>query len=172
MASSSRGDPQRPAKRQKTLADLAALKGVAKGGLATVLHALHEQGLLTDSLVRGGSTKQYQRGIQSAIEVPLITSYGPVVQEMPLPIVDHPKWYYINPLALVAHLCTVSATFFSLLVDAFEAAGRKFRIVIYIDEIDPGNPLRPDKGRTLQAIYWTFADLPRWFLHVSQQGLR
>ena len=38
------------------------------------------------------------------------------------------------------------------------------RIVLYIDEICPGNPLRPEKSRTLQAIYWAFIDWPQWIL--------
>ena len=38
------------------------------------------------------------------------------------------------------------------------------RIVLYIDEICPGNPLRPEKSRTLQAIYWAIIEWPAWML--------
>jgi len=41
---------------------------------------------------------------------------------------------------------------------------RPLRVVIYIDEINPGSPLRPEKSRTLQAVYWCFADWPEWLL--------
>lgn len=39
------------------------------------------------------------------------------------------------------------------------------RIVIYEDEVRPGNVHRPDKGRAYLAIYWSFLDYPDWFLH-------
>ena len=33
-----------------------------------------------------------------------------------------------------------------------------------VDEINPGNPLLPHKGRTLQACYWSIAEFPVWLL--------
>ena len=49
------------------------------------------------------------------------------------------------------------------------------RLVLYIDEVRPGNPLRPDKCRQTQCVYWTFSDLPdkmtvdaeAWFLATT-----
>ena len=38
------------------------------------------------------------------------------------------------------------------------------RVIIYIDELCPGNPFRPEKSRTLQAIYWAIADWPQFLL--------
>ena len=38
--------------------------------------------------------------------------------------------------------------------------GPEAKIVLYIDEVCPGNPLRPEKSRTTQAVYWAMADLP------------
>ena len=43
--------------------------------------------------------------------------------------------------------------------------GVPLRIVICIDECQPGNPLRPEKSRMLQCIYWAIADWPQWLLH-------
>ena len=45
------------------------------------------------------------------------------------------------------------------------------RLILYIDEVNPGNPLRPDKGRGTQAIYWCFADWPQWALQRSSVWL-
>ena len=39
-----------------------------------------------------------------------------------------------------------------------------FRMVLYVDEIVPGNPFRPEKSRTLQCIYFAFLDWPQWLL--------
>ena len=38
--------------------------------------------------------------------------------------------------------------------------GRPLRLVLYADEMNPGNPWRPEKSRTLQCIYWAFVDWP------------
>ena len=37
------------------------------------------------------------------------------------------------------------------------------RIIIYLDECHPGNILRPDHGRKLMCIYWTWLELPEWW---------
>jgi hypothetical protein len=36
-------------------------------------------------------------------------------------------------------------------------------IVIYVDELVPGNPMRHDKGSAVQCIYWTLGGFPSWF---------
>jgi len=66
-------------------------------------------------------------------------------------------------MALIYYLSTIS-TWFADIMTTSNIAGKPMRIIIYIDEICPGNPLRPDKSRTLQAIYWAFADWPQWLL--------
>ena len=37
-------------------------------------------------------------------------------------------------------------------------------IVIYIDEVCPGNPLRPGNGRRLQCVYWFVRQWPAWLV--------
>ncbi len=72
---------------------------------------------------------------------------------------------YLNPFALLFVICNVSSQFFSMLKGVTGAAGTKaLRIVLYLDGINPGNPLAPDPQRLLQAVYWTFLELPNWFL--------
>lgn len=154
-------------KRQKTLSTLASVNGVSKTGLAKTLNLLHQQGYLNDSLVDTASFGQYRRGIQAAVEsngLSIRTSYGPIIQELLLPHASMTQWHYINPFAFVAHLCSINEWFYDLLTRAAAAPHETLSIIIYIDEINPGNPLRPDKARMLQAVYWTFAELPNWFL--------
>lgn len=45
--------------------------------------------------------------------------------------------------------------------------GRPLRLVIFADELCPGNPFRPEKSRTLMCIYWSFIDWPSWMLSRS-----
>ena len=154
-------------KRQKTLSTLASVNGVSKTGLAKTLNLLHQQGYLNDSLVDTAPFGQYRRGIQAAVEsngLSIRTSYGPIIQELLLPHASMTQWHYINPFAFVAHLCSINDWFYDLLTRAAAAPHETLSIIIYIDEINPGNPLRPDKARMLQAVYWTFAELPNWFL--------
>ena len=46
------------------------------------------------------------------------------------------------------------------------------RIMFYTDETRPGNQLRPDKGREYQAILWSFAELPHWYLNRQHGYLK
>lgn len=70
-----------------------------------------------------------------------------------------PPLEFINPFALLWALADRKPEFFSLIVDGRTPLSEA-RLLLYIDEVTPGNPLRPEKSRCTQCIYWTFADLP------------
>ena len=155
-------------KRRKVLSDLASIRGVTKTALSKTLHALQERGLLVDNLVTTPTLAQYHRGVRSAIEshgLQTYTPYGQVIQELDLPCEKMPRWHYLNPFAFVWHLCSINQWLFNLVAaTARNAPGGVLSIIVYIDEINPGNPLHPEPGRLIQAIYWTFADFPLWFI--------
>jgi hypothetical protein len=67
-------------------------------------------------------------------------------------------------LALLYYLSTISAAFSNIMATS-GVPGQPFNLIIYIDEICPGNPLRPEKSRTLQSIYWCLSEWPQWLLH-------
>ena len=153
-------------KRRKILAALSAVRGQTKSALARSLQLLHDRGCLADALVCTPTLGQYRRGIQSAVEHAGLNSrtpYGNLIQEMQLPSKRLPMWHYISPFALMAYLCFINPFFFDLIQSTVTSATRPLRIILYIDEVNPGNSLRPDKSRLSQAIYWTFAELPAWF---------
>ena len=50
----------------------------------------------------------------------------------------------------------------SLLQRCF-ASGQKGRVVLYVDEVVPGNPLRPENRRSFYSFFWLFMDYPDWF---------
>ena len=114
------------------------------------------------------------------------TAYGTVYKTMELPGVPQSrgsgesepiKLEYTCPFAMLWHLCTLSMLFYRFLeANAFRSAvppeGQagpvtrlRGRIALYWDEVVPGNNLRPDLGRGYIAVYWTFVDLPMWFLN-------
>ena len=78
------------------------------------------------------------------------TTYGTVVQKLKLGVkgLEYPD--ICNPFALLVYLASISSAFNSLMLKLVTAAGdHPLRIVIYMDEMCPGNPFRPEKSRTL-----------------------
>ena len=148
-----------PAKKAKLLAELRGRAGCTKSALAHILTTLHQKGLLTDASIGSGAVRTVRGRIQAAIESSAQerTPYGKLIDSMHFNAETTIE--YCNPFALLFVIARLSYPFFSLLSDIAHRAS-PFKLVLYIDEVCPGNPLRPDKSRTTQCVYWTFADLP------------
>ena len=140
--------------------------GASKTGLVATVQALSEAGWLTPAALARTRTKSVRRRLQTAVSshASATTPYGRVVQRMQLP--GMPYWEFVHPLALLAYWGRISEAFFDVM-DRCVVPGRPLTLIIYIDEVCPGNPLRPEKSRTLQAIYWAFAEWPQWLLQRS-----
>ena len=137
-----------------------------KTGLVSVLTALMDAGWMKADVIsqkthaiKGRLTKAQRAHADK------ITPYGPVCQVMDLGIPELNSWRYCHPLALLWYLSTISASFADVMFKS-NVDGMPFHVILYIDEICPGNPLRPEKSRTLQAIYWAFSEWPQ---HVLQR---
>ena len=132
-------------------------------GVANMLSDLHKAGLLHESAL-GGSVASVRRKLRIAMDAhgKSDTPYGTLIKTMELGN-GIPRWDYCDPLALMSHLSEISPTFFRNVIDSSEE-GRPMRLVLYVDECEPGNPLRPESERGIQCIYWTFADFPAWLL--------
>ena len=48
-----------------------------------------------------------------------------------------------------------------------ESRTQKMSVLLYLDEIVPGNPFRLDKGRKVWAVYWACLEWPGWVLARS-----
>jgi hypothetical protein len=156
-------------KRLKIVSELANISGVSKGGLAKTLSNLHSKGLLTDKLVSAPSDKGYQRQVKAAYDHPasICTPYGNLLNDKQLPTDDNSapfSMHFVNPFALIYHLCSINIHFFKLFQQVHAEHHGNLRIVIYIDEVNPGNPLAPDPQQLLEAIYWCIPECPYWFL--------
>lgn len=148
---------------------LCTIKGVAKMGLARTLKALHDKDLLNDSLVSATSLKGYQRQVQKAIEKEALyaqTPYGILLREMDLPTGETKSrsLYYIHPKALIYRVCQINNALFNLFKAIIDVGIHVLQIILFLDGINPGNPVAPDPQKLLQGIYWTFLELPNWFL--------
>ena len=133
-----------------------------KTGVAQTLQQLHVAGLLpkqlagnNDRIIRGDLAKAEDMHGQQQ------TPYGTVIQEMDLPIGC--QWEIAHPMAFLYYLTSISSAFVRVMAHAVQVKG-SLTIVLYMDEICPGNPNRPEKSRTLQAIYWAFLEWPQYIL--------
>jgi hypothetical protein len=97
----------------------------------------------------------------------VVTPYGPLFQSFPIGP-DAFEVEFMSPFAMLWHLCSTSLPAAEFLVH--HLAGKQCRLAFYCDGVTPGNVLRPDCGRSFEAIYWTFLEFPNWFRARAQHG--
>ena len=137
-----------------SLREMVAHNSQTKTALAETLRVLSKQGYLEI-----GATKRELREA-SEHHAKQDTPYGRVVQRIELNVPGLKYLDFINPFAFLYYLTMISAAFAALMHDCCRDATRPLRLVIYMDEMNPGNPFRPEKSRTLQCVYWAFVDWP------------
>ena len=64
-------------------------------------------------------------------------------------------------MAFLVYSTTASKAFFDIMAAVCDAT---LRIILYADELVPGNRNRPDGSREFWAIYWAGAEWPHWLL--------
>lgn len=129
------------AKRQQ-LQRLAGLKGVSSAALSKVL------GELEGEVVEGLSAWQINKYIN--------TEFQNIQATIELPMADGTrfKWVVCRPDLLVKHFAETCAPFRSALASAVERVGAEaLGTIWYLDEVVPGNLLRPDNKRKFWGIY-------------------
>ena len=167
MASSS--TDTRLSKKQKIEMHCKLLKaGCTKTALSQILATLQAQGLL-DTSMEADSERAVRESLQQALKVHsgATTPYGKVVQKMNLGECC-PEWSFVHPRAHLYHLAKLSPSFGALISSIIGESCKVLNVVIYIDEMCPGNPLRPDKARTLQCVYYTFLEYPAHILTMAE----
>ena len=161
MPSNKRRSTPPPDIDDHTLRSLATIG--TKSGLARVLTTLSRGGWLASEMC--ASQRLVKRRVDTAVRVhaDAETPYGRVMQPMSLPSTSLPSWQVVHPLALMFHLSAISTAFANMLVSV-HVPGKPLHVIFYVDEVCPGSPLRPEKSRTLQCLYWTFVEFPDWLL--------
>lgn len=91
---------------------------------------------------------------------------GNILRSMKIPLKgdEEYEWHFLHPCAFLSEACKLCP----LLGDMVKGNGGP-RVVIYMDEIKPGNVLRPDPSRQVACWYWTLMNLPSWF-HTRREG--
>ena len=153
-------------KKRSLVEDLASMPGVTKCGLAAALQRMHAHGVLTTSVGEGTN-----RAVRARLAAPLQdlratqSPYGPLIRR--LADVGDSIVEVANPHAYLYHLAKISDELSDLLFDASAGGTKEVRIVLYMDSVCPGNPLRPDRSRTTECLYWTIVDFPDYVLSSS-----
>ena len=158
-------------KRLKLVKELVRHSGASRTTLTKVLQSLQDLGMLR-GICDTTSMSSHLRSVRAAIEndaVHAITPYGKLFRSIDLPIYDPDQrhadeLHFVHPMALLHFLCDCNASLFGIVKAAADRCDGRLRIVLYIDEINPGNPLAPDPNQMLQAVYWCIPELPFWFL--------
>jgi hypothetical protein len=168
MASSSSSSSDRANKLRRLSTCSALLQAsTTKTAISQLLMTLQNRGHL-NSTFTCASESEIKHDLQKALLLhsSTITPYGPVVQKMHL-CDDVPTWSYVHPCALMHHLSGICPSFGDLMSSLIEPEFKPLRVVLYMDEIVPGNPLRIDKARSIMCVYYSFVEFPQ---HVLQRG--
>ena len=136
-----------------SLRGLVGIQHSTKHALSQTLSILKDQGLLDE----GVTARQLKEA--SEHHATQRTHYGNVIQKLEINAPGMKYLDVVNPFAMMEYLCTISAAFANMMRDVC-SSGKPLSLVIYADEMNPGNPFRPEKSRMLQCVYWAFAEWP------------
>lgn len=111
----------------------------------------------------GASRSNLKRQREQAIDIR--TQYGPLLQHWKLTgkkgntiAVD-----YLHPAAMLWHVVATCDGFSNVLKQLVEdrrpTPDTPFTLVLYCDEVTPGNQLKRDNRRKVQAVYWSILEL-------------
>ena len=158
--------------RRPLRSELVALAGGSKTSIARVLQKLQLSGMLLDDDL--GSYNERKKLTQAAhAHADFDTPYGRVVQQMPLQRNDgtYYHWEFVHPLAFIWYLSLKCVQFGDMMEAALSRCGNELSLLLYGDDITPGNVLRHDEGRKVFAFYYAFLEWPDWILHKSDAWL-
>ena len=131
---------------------------VSQHGLAEVLRAVKE----ADSLPAGISQSSVKRAREKRMSAD--TPFGPMIKQWKLGnktggeiAID-----YLDPAACLWHRlnsCELFRSFMLQMLDRKQATiNSRWGIVLYSDEVSPGNQLKVTNARKLQTFYWSFRE--------------
>lgn len=132
---------------------------VSLSGLEAVLSELRDADMLNEggSLSRRSIKRSRDKHIAS-----LQTDIGPVMRTLKVQLQQPSKEYdmwFIHPCALLLYMsaeCEGFSAFMQHVISKHPCSpNNKLSIVIYSDEVSPGNQLKHDNQRKLQAVYWS-----------------
>ena len=149
--------------RQSLLQTVGRRRFVSLSALEGVLTELKEAEVLKPdiSLPSRRSIKRARDDHAAQVE----TDMGGLLQKITVQLRDpleNKELWYIHPGALLQHMSRQCNGFATFLKDVLRrqpcSLVSKYNIVVYSDEVSPGNQLKHDNKRKLQAIYWSIKE--------------
>eukprot|EP00959_Pyramimonas_sp_CCMP1952_P230401 4816892-Pyramimonas_sp.AAC.1 len=136
-----------PPRRKARLTELGRESHVTQNALSKLLKQLHDEDL-PDAFSRKAISSDKQRiAFQQ-------TSFGASTQKVTVsdkhgnPV----EIWYQHPFAFLECACKTSADFKQLFIDSLARSGNKLQLLVYTDEVTPGNPPGDRNSRKLQGI--------------------
>jgi hypothetical protein len=125
---------------------------VSQRGLADVLRKIKDQGLPQHT-----SRIAIKRSREASVNVD--TAYGPMLKSF---LCQDQVVQYIDPAAFLSHACSSCPCYAQRMNTTFAAHPsswqQPWRLVLYLDEISPGNQLKSDNRRKVWAVYYSFLE--------------
>ena len=132
------------------LSDFGHRSYVSQSGLAGVLKIIRDRGMPTSTSRRSVKRSRENAARLQTIHGPLIKSFtcnGKVIE-------------YVDPPALLAHTCASCEGFSNFMLQKLDNhasdISQPWGLIIYMDEVSPGNQLRHDNKRKMHAVYYSF----------------
>ena len=129
---------------------------VTMSGLACVLAEVRDIGL-----PNAFSRRTQARARRSGAAVP--TPYGPVMQTRKLLLTNGEMDLPVQAPLPMLWAAAQRGPFGDLLAEALVRApatpAQPWHLILYSDEVTPGNALKPDNRRKMQCVYWSFLEL-------------
>ncbi len=142
--------------RENLLAHLGRRSYVSQSGISNLLKELHAIGSLPSQTSRSSVKRARDKNLHA-----MSTPYGPLVRRVKVHIdgVDY-EFDYIHPIAFLAYAAQHCDPFGEILVETAanhpSHCNAKWDIILYSDEVTPGDALKRGNQKKTQAIYWSF----------------
>jgi hypothetical protein len=144
--------------RRKLLSLLGCRSYVSERGLAEVLKQVNANPQVLESCSRSSIKRARQDQVRT--ETPL----GPLIRSIEIQSEGHglQRLLYVHPVVMLTHAashCSEFARFLAArLQETPSTPDNKWTVVVYSDEISPGNPLKGKNWRKTQAVYWSLKE--------------
>ena len=151
---SNKPSPSHPSKPKKVrLSHLSQGKRISTRAKSQLLREVKAFGL-PEALSESTGHRERQKLVYQT------TEYGPVLVSDMLPTRDGGtiKVFFQNPFATLAALIKHSVGFMLMFQTMLAAAQNRLQVVIYNDEVTPGQQLNKRNRRKTLGVYWTFLE--------------
>ena len=138
---------------------------ISQSGIAEVLAAVKQHGELPDGISRSAVKRKRQQAVD------LTTPYGKLLQQWEFVLSDgsRKKIFFSPPAAAVwlsSHIGGMQQLLEQKLAAHPSNLNSQWDIIVYLDEVSPGNQLKSDNRRKLWCVYYSFGQFRE---HLSKE---